>query len=332
MGEYKRTNEHKNSESSGIYCITNLINNKQYIGQTYNLKHRWRTHKNNLKANRHHNKHLQYAWNKYGADNFKFDILEYCSVDLLDEREIYWIEFYNTIQEGYNLAEGGLGCHGYKHTEYELSKMRQIQNPKSVLQLDKDFNIIAEWISCSHAGKTLGLSIRGIKACCNRENRQKTIGGYYWIYKNEYDNNTVDWEYLNIHKTEPKRVSQYDLNMNLIKIYESVYQCSKDLNIGIGDISMVCNYRRKTSHNYIFRFTDEYTKEQYNIDLNTNFNYDKNKTKKKVVQYSLDGKFIKEYDSISQTAKENNYSRSAIRACCNQESSNSYGYIWKFKT
>ena len=259
MGEYKRTNEHKKSKSSGVYCITNLINNKQYIGQTYNLKYRWRTHRNSLKANRHHNKHLQYAWNKYGEDSFKFDILEYCSVDLLDKREIYWIEFYNTIQKGYNLAEGGLGCRGYKHTEEELNKMRQIQKPKAVLQLDRNFNIIAEWQSASHAMKTLGFpSRRVIEDVCQRVKNQKSYKNYIWVYKDEYDKGIIPWDYYStIFNYNSKKVNQYDLNMNLINTFNSANEASKILNIHCSQICRVCKYEQKQAHNYIFRYANE---------------------------------------------------------------------------
>ena len=69
---------------SGIYCIENLINHKKYIGQSVYIRNRWRQHKNELNSNIHFNDYLQKSWNKYGADNFSFYVLEYCDVDQLD--------------------------------------------------------------------------------------------------------------------------------------------------------------------------------------------------------------------------------------------------------
>lgn len=61
---------------SGIYQIRNIINNKIYVGSTVCFKNRWAVHLFLLDRNKHGNSHLQSAWNKYGKDNFIFEILE----------------------------------------------------------------------------------------------------------------------------------------------------------------------------------------------------------------------------------------------------------------
>ena len=87
-----------------IYKTTNLINGKIYIGQ-----HKW--DKNHLDENYiGSGKLLNAAIDKYGADKFKVDLIEFCdSLDKLNEREIYWISYYNSTnrQIGYNIATGG---------------------------------------------------------------------------------------------------------------------------------------------------------------------------------------------------------------------------------
>lgn len=69
--------------NSGIYKITNLINNKIYIGSTKNLYQRRIDHFYSLKINKHHNSHLQNSYNKYGTENFVFEILITCHPDML---------------------------------------------------------------------------------------------------------------------------------------------------------------------------------------------------------------------------------------------------------
>lgn len=93
----------------GIYKITNLINNKCYIGQSTRLSIRKRGHFRDLENGKHINKHLQRSFNKYGENNFKFEILQYCIPDELDELEKFYISKYNSCDEhfGYNIESGG---------------------------------------------------------------------------------------------------------------------------------------------------------------------------------------------------------------------------------
>ena len=80
----------------GIYKITNIVNDKIYVGQSIAIKQRWSQHKAELRKNKHGNCHLQKAWNKYGEEKFKFSVLEYLDTDIskdfLTEREQYWID------------------------------------------------------------------------------------------------------------------------------------------------------------------------------------------------------------------------------------------------
>lgn len=96
-------------QKSGIYCIENLINGKKYIGQSVNIEARWCKHKSELNNNIHFNDYLQKSWNKYGEDNFKFYVLEFCDINKLDKLEVYYIDLYQTLnrQNGYNLTSGG---------------------------------------------------------------------------------------------------------------------------------------------------------------------------------------------------------------------------------
>ena len=80
----------------GIYQIRNLANGKLYIGQSIDLYSRMRAHLNNLRGKRHRNSHLQRSYDKYGEKFFEFKIIEECSSKLLDDREIYWVEYYST--------------------------------------------------------------------------------------------------------------------------------------------------------------------------------------------------------------------------------------------
>ena len=96
-----------------IYCYTNLINNKKYIGQTINPTQRKNAHKSgaNNERDQSYNTPFHRAIRKYGWDNFSYEVLVEIkddNFDLLNQLEIFYINFYNTIRpNGYNILEGG---------------------------------------------------------------------------------------------------------------------------------------------------------------------------------------------------------------------------------
>lgn len=94
----------------GIYKITNIQTNKAYIGQAINLNRRWTDHKARAyyQDSGEYNSPLHQSIRKYGLENFTFEILEECTTDIIDEREIYWIKELNTLSpNGYNILIGG---------------------------------------------------------------------------------------------------------------------------------------------------------------------------------------------------------------------------------
>lgn len=86
----------------GIYKITNKINNKIYIGQSTNIEKRWQQH-----IAKYSDTLIHKAIIKYGAENFEFEIIEECTKDELNDREIYWVAYYDSYNNGYNMTAGG---------------------------------------------------------------------------------------------------------------------------------------------------------------------------------------------------------------------------------
>lgn len=91
----------------GIYKITNSVNGKLYIGSSKDINKRWKKHFSDLKNNKHHSKYLQNAWNKYGEDNFRFEVVELVNdEELLFNAEQKWLNKTNSFngEYGYNMS------------------------------------------------------------------------------------------------------------------------------------------------------------------------------------------------------------------------------------
>lgn len=112
-----------------IYLIENKINEKKYIGKTYlNIEKRWKQHCND---SRRFNRPLYQAMEKYGIENFSIKEIEYC--DNLEEREKYWISFYDSYHNGYNATLGGDGKTYFEYSDEEvISKYKELGSVKDV--------------------------------------------------------------------------------------------------------------------------------------------------------------------------------------------------------
>ena len=89
---------------TGIYKITNVKNDKCYVGQAVNIAERWRQHiKRGLGAETPTRNKLYPAMKSYGVENFTFEIIEECSREQLNEREDYWQEYFHAKDYGYSI-------------------------------------------------------------------------------------------------------------------------------------------------------------------------------------------------------------------------------------
>ena len=91
-----------------IYRIVCFATGAVYIGQSCNPKSRRHDHFSTLKRGKHHNKHLQHAYDKYGKGSFYFEVIERdIAASDIDDRERYWIEYFDSYHNGFNSDLGG---------------------------------------------------------------------------------------------------------------------------------------------------------------------------------------------------------------------------------
>lgn len=113
----------------GIYKITNLTNNKSYIGQSVDINKRWSRHRHDAFHNNHnYNSHLYKSMRKYGLENFTFEIIEECLRVELNEKEKYWIHYYDSFYNGYNETLGGDGGSGIINKENIIGIIYDLKN------------------------------------------------------------------------------------------------------------------------------------------------------------------------------------------------------------
>ena len=285
--------------SCGIYKIENLFNHKIYIGQSINIEARFKKHKS-CKDNFLIHKAIQ----KYGKENFSFDIIELCNQEELNEREIYWIDFYqscilNGLNKGYNMNYGGSNGEGLKKGQ-----------PVEQYSLSGEY--IKTYPSARQASLELGILPSSISNCIN--GKSKTGGGYQW---KKVNSDKIISSISNNDKIFYSKVIKYDLDGNILKVYNNLKEAALDINGSKSGICKAC--RKKVSYlNFLWKYEDD---EQSLIIPKNKF---------KIGQYDLDNNLINIFDSISQAGRETSTSISNISAVCKGKRKTANNFIWKY--
>ena len=125
-----------------IYKITNTINGKSYIGQTIqNVKERFYQHCATKCSKAVSNMAIHRAIKKYGKSNFTVEVIEEIDSANLNDRERYWIKYYNSYNNGYNSTKGGQdGCKSFKDLDVE-SIIKEYNTGKSLRALGTIFKV-----------------------------------------------------------------------------------------------------------------------------------------------------------------------------------------------
>jgi len=142
----------------GIYKVTNKINGKIYIGQSVNIEDRWRNHKFKpfYEKSGQYNSLFYKAIRKYGIENFIFEVVEECKKEELDEKEKYWIKYYdsNNLEKGYNLTDGGESQTFSILTQEQVNQIYELlkETNKSQEEIGKMFGVNQRTISAINTG------------------------------------------------------------------------------------------------------------------------------------------------------------------------------------
>ena len=227
-----------------IYKLTNKVNGKSYVGQTLHEKQRLNTHKRLGKAkDTRFTLAVDFAIAKYGFDNFEYTVLEKdIPQEKLDEREIYWISYYDTLNTGYNLTKGG-------QNPVELCK-------KKVSMYDLDGNYIRSFDSITEAVESIKVkSISSIGNCLRY--KKKSAGGYQWRYADD-NSKILPYKQTSVHNY--REVEQYSLDGVYLATYKSIEEAGRSLNRKkYGSISKCLrDEKQQTAYGFIWKYADKY--------------------------------------------------------------------------
>ena len=202
-----------------IYKITNDINDKIYIGQTSGtLEERFKQHKKKINSDDRKTFPLYNAMRKYGVEHFSIEMIE--QTDHLQEREQYWIKFFDSYNNGYNATLGG---DGWVRTDYDLIANLYSQGLSGIE--------IAQQMGITKNTVYRGLKAKGIKTLSNTETSKK---------KNS------------------KSIGQYDkTTLELIHIFPSVADAAKAMGKSRAHISSCAHGKKASAYGYKWKFIEE---------------------------------------------------------------------------
>lgn len=246
-------------EMSGrVYKITNIVNDKLYVGQTKtSMAKRFTSHKCESKNERYDNK-LYEEMRKYGTENFKVESLSEIKTSTRDElREMLNVlekQYIEKLAPEYNFAPGGLGNTGVTWTDERREKFKELMSGENNPCFGKP--------KSDETREKLSKALKG--RVISEESRVKRIETMKGIPKSDETREKMKEAAKNRTNKMPsgkehhnsKSVIQCDLHGNLIKTFDSIHHAAKELSIQPGGICMCCKGKLKTTGGYVFKYNE----------------------------------------------------------------------------
>lgn len=281
--------------NTGIYQLVNQVNGKRYIGSAIDLYDRERCHYKDFKKGVHRNNYLQKAYNKYGKDNFKFEILLHCSKENLLFYEQRAIDAYDFRNELYNIAPIAGNSLGIKRSDETRGKISQSRKGEKSWLYGKPGITRGRKLSEEHKGKLskagkgrklseehkrkIGLAHKGCKH--TEESKEKVSKAKKGKKLSEEHKKSISEgqkghivtletrkkigeahkgrkypEEIKEKHYKPVKAYIYKTG-EFVGEYKSLKKCTEILNIYSGKISSVLNKNRKQHKGYTFEYVNK---------------------------------------------------------------------------
>ena len=305
-----------------IYKISNVYNDKLYIGQTIcTIQKRWREHMSAAKNRDYSRGQIIYkAMNKYGIAGFHISLIEkvICKneedlFDVLDNLEISYISKYKTLTpDGYNVTPGGSNV--------------SCKMGKSVVAYDANGCQCYSFKTIGEASRFFNRDMSHIVRNCDGKSRYAY--GYIWRYaQDSFDKFPTDINQEILDLSSGKiTINKYDASsLELLGSYSCISDGLKSIgrNDGGSSITQCLTNKRNTAFGYIWRYSNS------DIDSRKTGNVHE----KSVDVYNTDGILIGTYKSLSDAIRYYNLEDNAhsnIVACCNGRYKSAYSYVWRY--
>lgn len=239
------------NNQSGIYCIRNKENGKFYIGSTSNFRKRMREHLSCLRKNVHVNKHLQRAFNKYGEENFSFEVFEYVEdIDNLlevEQKVLDKLKPYN-MKIGYNISRFATSYRVYGKDNPHFGK------PKSEEQKRKTSQSLKGHKHSEETKKRISKAIKG-----------KNTGKDHWSYGKERSEQhrqrhsaSMKGKFAGNKNPSAKKVVQLNLQGELVSVFETMREASVNIGVSSSGIVNCCKGKSNTAGGFKWMYFEEY--------------------------------------------------------------------------
>jgi group I intron endonuclease len=249
----------------GVYAILNNITGKVYIGKAFSFLDRFNLHYCLIRAGKHSNTVLQRSYDKYGGNNFHFELIELVENkgDLVS-REQYYIDLFEAANRelGYNLRPKAEDNSGLKRSEASKNKVSRI-NGRKIFQLSREGDVINVYDSIRLAGIETGFDSSVIKAVCM--GYKKSYKNFLWKYEDKptklgqsLKGKTVPEEVIlrRLKTFGGKKVVQKTLDGNVVAVHDGLYFASKATGYTKTAICSVCSGHRKSLFGYVFKYIE----------------------------------------------------------------------------
>lgn len=299
-----------------IYKITNIVNNKIYIGlTTQTIKERWRQHVSSAysKKSKSYNEVFKKAIRKYGENSFRIEEIDNAlTLKELKEKEKYWIAYYNCCY-----ANGGVGYNGTEGGDSPTHPGVEIYHIDILTG-----EIIETFSTIKDAEQKYGRGIQEIISGTVQKGEKPIHSGTTWI-------KAIDYEKLDSNdlKNKFKVFCQLDKQGKLINLWLHQEDAAQEVKCSTGNIGSCLIGQRLSAGGYQWC----YYKDLINFFNKPYVNTNHTSRMKKVYQYDKNYNLINIFKSATEAAQKTNTPISKISAVCNNHRKTANGYIWSYK-